>query len=342
MSERPTPATDPVDSSNVADFFTHENEKDESKSVDWFQRMTGNEKPAPPPKFEEEVETNSASMVDSGQESEQDPAPGEEGDPGETGDPGDAPGDEPASTDPESSDDLPSVAREKERADLLGRQLAQAWWMLAQQAAQAQEAASDPEPPRWSHLTPQQREKLEAEAAELQEDPYALLTERRAEWKARQVLAGHLQQESASQRAQQQQVWEDTARRVIASADRFEEHADHVLTQLESFPEIFEVARQLNPQAMERTLTRFMNGLAAEAKLAKMEARESAVVSSAKREGREEAHAGKVARTQTSRTQAGRAKSVTPNLAQATPSEPQTTTGYIRQLAASRASSTWE
>lgn len=341
---RPAPATDAVDSSNVAEFFTHENERDESKSVSWFQKMTGNEEPAPPPKFEEELESDSAPVVESEQEPEQDTDPEGEADPGETGGETADPSGEPASEGPESSDDLPSqVALERERADLLARQLAQAQWMLNQQAAQAQEAASvDPEPPRFQNLTPQQREKLEAEAAELGEDPYALQLERRAEWKARQVLAGHLQQQSESQRAAQQQLWYDTARRVIASADRFEDHRDHVLAQLEAFPEIFEVARQLNPQAMERTLTRFMDGLAAEAKLAKMQARESAVVDAAKRAGREEDRNGRLAKTQTSKTQAGRAKSVAPNLSQAAPSEPQTTTSYIRQLAASRGANTWE
>lgn len=338
---RPAPATDPVDSTNVAEFFTRENEGDETKSVDWFQRMTGNEKPEPPPKFDESETQAEQPVVDSEQETDPETAPAGEGDPVEAGEPEDPAGDE--GEDPQTSDDLQSVVRaERERAESLARQLAQVQWTLSQQAAQAQEAATEPEPPV---VDAAYLESLQDQAYRTGQDLQLLVaqaTAQRVQWEARQVLAEHTRAQREAAQVARRERFEAATDRVVQHASRYEEHSAHVLSQLHSYPELFEVTRNLEPSAMERVLTRFMDGMAAEAKLAKLEAREGAVVDASRRAGREEAQNGKVAKVQSTRTQAARPKSVTPNLSATPEKTGDDTKSYIRQLASSRASSTWE
>lgn len=326
--------SDEIDGTNVAEFFTHENEGNEARSVDWFQKMTGEPKPEKVV-ITEELETDSAPVVESEQDLAEEPAPDGEGEPADADAEPDDPTDEPA-PEAQTSDDLLHAQR---RAELLGRQLAQAQWQL-QQTALAQRAV-DPEPPRWHQMSPAQQEQLQREAAEIGAEPFELLTERRAEWKARQVLAERDQQLSEAYAQQRQEAFQQAALRVIEHTSTYGEYADHISAEFDSYPEFFEVARQMEPSAMERTLKRFMAGLAAEAKLASMEARTQATVQAARKAGREEAQAGKQAKVNSTRTQAARVNTVSPNL-QSAPQAPKSTGSFIRELAASRASQTWE
>lgn len=328
--------SDEVDNTNIREFFTHENETDESKSVGWFQKMTGKEQPAKTVAFEEELETDSAPVVESEQGLDEE-APGEEGAPASAEGPADPPDAEQPPEPPQSSDELQSYAR---RAELLERQLAQAQWTLSQQAAQAQQVV-DPEPPRWHQMSPAQQEQLQREAAEVGAEPFELLTEKRAAWAARQVLAEHAQHQNQAYAQHRQAEFHQAAHRVIQFAEAFESHSRHVMAEFDSYPELFEVARQMEPQAMERTLKRFLSGLAAEAKLKTLEAQSAATVDAARKAGREEAHNGKVNKVNSSRTQAARVNTVTPNL-QSAPQAPKSTTSFIRELAADRASQAWE
>lgn len=334
---------DEVDSTNVAEFFTHENERDESKSVSWFTKMTGEETPKKESFSEEpepEVETDSRPVVESEQDPGETPAPDGEGTPeGELPDDPDA--EEQGAGQSQSSDELQSIASRYERqAELLSRQLAQAQWQLSQQAAQAQQVV-DPEPPRWHQMSPAQQEQLQREAAEIGAEPFELLTERRAEWKARQVLSEYAQQANAARAEARHGEFVEAAQRVLDFAEAFEQYAPHIRAEFDGHPEFFEVARQMEPAAMERTLKRFLSGLAAEAKLKSYEAREKAVAESSRRAGREEAQAGRTGKVNSTRTQAARVNTVTPNL-QSAPQAPKSTASFIKELAAGRASQTWE
>lgn len=329
---------DEVDGSNIAEFFTRGDEKDEAKTVEWFQRMTGSEKPEAKPVYDETLETDSAPVVESEEEADEVPAPDSEGVPAEAGEPADEQSEQPEGD--QSTDDLRSnLSALQRREELLSRQLAQAQWQL-QQTALAQQA-DEPEPPRWHQMTPAQQEQLLQEAQQLGAEPSELLTERRAEWRARQVLAERDRQTHEALHEQRRAAFEQAAHRLIDFSASLEEHREHVLAEFDTFPELFEVARQMEPGAMERTLKRFMSGLAAEAKLKTLEAKTSAIADSARKAGREEAQNGKVNKVNATRTQAARTATVQPNL-QSAPSKAPDTTSFIKQLAAGRASSTWE
>lgn len=342
MSQPVTVPTDPVDNSNVAEFFSNaEGGESESKSVDWFQRMTGNEKPeraGPVDESKTPVESDSPAVVESEQDDGEEATPGDEGAPAEAGaEPGDPPADESAPAS-QSSDDKASVERLERQLELVGQQLREAQWRLEQQSAAAQ-SVPEPAPKRWEQMSRTEQEqmlqKADAEGMSLEE----YLLDQRLEWKAREILRERDQQILQGQLQQRKTEWNQAIRSLEAHADSFDDHRDHVLEQFNAIPELYEFLRSTSPEVMGRVGKAVLDGFAASARLKTLQAREGAVVDAARKAGREEAHAGKTSKTASSRTQTARVNTVSPNLQ---PAAPQTTKSFIQQLAASRPSGTWE
>lgn len=347
-----TPILDPVDNSSQSEYFDNGEGGSESpaKSVDWFLSKTGSERPEKV-KFEDDqadpVENSSGAVVESEQDTD-DPAQDAEGQPDQA-----EPAKDNSSPGPEADGEPVLLAGKFEtqdallkgynhlerRATLLSQQLQQAQWQLQQVAAQAQTVA-DPAPKRWEQMTPAEQEQLQTDAYREGLSIEEVLTDRRAEWKTRQVLREREQQFAQAQQQQRQGHWDEAVRELAHHADSYDDHRDHVLQQFEQMPELYEFFRSTSPEVMLRVGRTVLDGLAASARLKTMEAQQGAVAQAARRAGREEAHQGKTAKANATRTQAARVNTVSPNL-QSAPAKP-TTRSYIQQLREARPQSTWE
>lgn len=203
--------------------------------------------------------------------------------------------------------------------------------------------------PQFDSLPAEEQNRLAQEA--LDEDPYLRDNpeewKRRAseigkqEWKAEQQALKLLERGSA---AHQAEARESALYGLVEYGKALEKHGDHVLNKFAEHPELFEIIRQLEPRAIERTGKKLLDLFANAAELESLKTSQGARDAAMRQAGREESRkteARKDAASSVAST-ASSVKTAAPSAKPATP-KPASTLARILDSARDRdTSGDWE